>query len=1192
MTRKLIRTIAVMILAAAAPAGAAYSPVKIFTRSEGLPDNRVLCLFQDADGMIWAGTEAGAARYDGQRWQAYTVRDGLAGPRVYGVTQDREGSLWFGTSGGICRYNGLFWDRLGYLAGSSERTGPVSLHRDASGIVWMGTPKGLYRLDLERGDLARQDDAPLQEIEVLFPDREGRLWLAGAGAAALNDGRRWRSFGANDGLPAAAIRAGFQDPAGTVWLATAAGLVEYNGFTFKVSAGAAAGLPSDDVTAVTRDHRGKLWAGTARGPAFFDGYRWREPEDVVQWPDRKVTAMITDQGGNLWLGTDGGVVFLDNSWEKVAADGAAGEPRHPLLPTSKGVLWFALPEGAGTIKDRLFEAWGPREGLEGTVRCLAEDAAGHVWVGTDRGLHRFDGRRFLRHVTAEVRHRTVEVRPGFWKDETFRVMDQFQGLTDDRVNALLHDERDWLWVATDGGLSALAGEKWILFEGEAGPSGPVLSLAGRRTVWAGTAAGLWIKEGERWRREAGGPAGARINALLLEGDDHLWAGTDAGIWELRSGGWTHYGQEEGLLDDTVTSLIRDDTGLLWAGTPAGLSLYDGRIWSSVARKEGLPNLRVLGLASDRHDGLLVAGEDWLARYLPDRTPPQTYVKNAPTGPVGSPQCLFEFQGADLLTESFDLRFSWRLDGGEWSPFSREPLVTVSDLANGVHTFEVRAVDRGLNVDPTPSVTSFEVNTALFDVEAEAVDIRDIFAALYRHYASDFAPGESPVGDIVLRNKYDRPLKLKVSLLIPRFMDFSTDRIVNLPPGEKVSLPLRLELNDGILGLRENSVEQMLITLQYYIQGELKENKFSRGLTIYGRNAMLWDDPRRIALYVTHLDPDVEKLAKTLAVAGRRLERDLALDNNFIRAAVLFDGLGLMSVRYLPDPAHPYAGLAPSRRTLDFVRYPRETLAGKAGDCDDIAVLYASLLQAIGVDTALVDVQDHIFLMFDTGLKKGDYRLITPDRSRVHLDDAGRVWVPVETTLVGQPFLAAWEKGLAGMERRPRTIIDVRESWKIYQPVLGGAELPLPSPEPEATALLEAVTDDLYRAEDRLLDDSVSALRRRLANEPGNTAVINRLGILLGRKGYLGLAAGCFNEVIRLAPGFPGGWSNLANIHYEKGEFPKAVELYRRALKLDPSNAQVHVEIALTYAEMGDFEQARRHYLSAVELNPEVGGAAP
>jgi tetratricopeptide (TPR) repeat protein len=470
-------------------------------------------------------------------------------------------------------------------------------------------------------------------------------------------------------------------------------------------------------------------------------------------------------------------------------------------------------------------------------------------------------------------------------------------------------------------------------------------------------------------------------------------------------------------------------------------------------------------------------------------------------------------------------------------------------------------------------------------------MRDLFAALYRHYASDFAPGESPVGDLVLRSKYDRPLRLKVSLMIPRFMDFSTDRIVNLPPGEKKSLPLRLELNDNILGLRENSVEQMLVSLQYYIHGELKENKFSRGLTIYGRNAMFWDDPRRIALYVTHLDPDIETLAKAMIAAGKRLERDLALDNNFIRAVILFNGLGRMGIRYLPDPAHPYAGLSPSRRTLDYVRYPRETLAGKAGDCDDIVVLYAALLQSIGVDTALVDVQDHIFLMFDTGLTKGEYRFITPDKSRVHFDDAGRVWVPLETTLVGQPFYQAWEKGLAGMERRPRTIIDVKEAWLTYQPVLGAAEQPFPGPGPDTAALIEAATEDLYQSEDKLLGAPASALRRRLQSEPGNTAALNRLGVLLGRKGYLGLAAGCFNDVMRLAPDFPGGWSNLANIHYEKGEFPKAVELYRRALELDPANAQVHVEIALTYAEMGDFEQARRHYLAAVKLNPE-GGAAP
>jgi hypothetical protein len=76
-------------------------------------------------------------------------------------------------------------------------------------------------------------------------------------------------------------------------------------------------------------------------------------------------------------------------------------------------------------------------------------------------------------------------------------------------------------------------------------------------------------------------------------------------------------------------------------------------------------------------------------HRPDRSPPDTWIKNPPAGPVGTPFCLFEFAGSDLESPASALRYSWRLDGGAWSPWSPETLATVTDLANGRHTFEVR-----------------------------------------------------------------------------------------------------------------------------------------------------------------------------------------------------------------------------------------------------------------------------------------------------------------------------------------------------------------------------------------------------------------------------------------------------------------------------------------------------------------------
>jgi ligand-binding sensor domain-containing protein/tetratricopeptide (TPR) repeat protein len=1177
-----------LALLLASPAESA--PFKVFTRSDGLPGSRINCLFEDRNGEIWAGTDQGAARYDGSRWTAVSpAGSSSAGAAVHSILQDAAGNFWFGTEGGISRFDGRSWDRLGMPEGL-PRGGRLVAARDAGGTIWMGGVAALHQLDLERTSLVKRTDAPFREITSLYFDGEGSLWMTSAEGAARLDGDRWETFVGADKFPRGPVRGMWHDRAGTWWLATAGGLVEYNGVSFRTMRPDAYGIPPEEILCVTGDAAGRPWIGTPSGPAVFDGFRWHRPAGVETWPDRRTGTLLIDRGGNLWAGTDNGVVFANLAWEAIELDERA-VPAHPVLTTSAGELWYAIPGGAAHRQGRMIDEYGARQEI-GTLTALLEDSRGEIWLGSDRGLHRFDGRRFEHHPPAPAVSSVVDRGNGLFERVTTRTPDVRQGLTGPRVACLLEDARGRVWAGTGEGLSAIDTDgRWEIFEGPASPSGAILSLArapGSETVWVGAASGLWRFDG-RWTPPAdvGGPKGVRVTALMAEADGTLWAGTDEGLWLLRDDAWRRFRQEEGLVSDRVTTIARAPGGILWIGTASGIALFNGADWSGLGLKEGLP-APVVRTLDPRPDGtVIVAGESWAARYRVDRVPPGTIIRNPPAGPIGAAQYLFEFTGADLLTDAFDLFYSWRVDGGDWSPFRREPLVTVSDLANGTHTFEVRAMDRHLNVDPTPAVAMFEVNTALFDVEVRELKLEELFASLSQYYAGDFPAGESPVGTIVLRNRFDRPLKVKLSVMIPGWMDFSTDRVVGLKPGEEAAVPLRLELNEALLGQKDDVVAQMLFTLQYHVLGELKENRFTRGLTIRGRNAMTWRDPRRIGVFINHLDPDVERLAHWVVSAGKPDEEEYVLDNNLMRAMLLFDALGALGIRYVADPERPYVGVAGGGDAVDHLRYPRETLSLGSGDCDDLAILYAALLQSIGLDTALVDVGDHVLVLVDLGLRQRRMRLVTADPGRVFPDEEERFWIPVETTLAGKPFADAWNEGIRQVKRLPLTIIRVKDAWRTYPPVPGGAEIHLTIPSDVAERAVARARTDFDRAEDALLGTTLSRLRRLVESAPDRADAHNRMGIALARKGYFRRAERHFAEVIRLLPGFPGGYSNLANLHYERGELASAVGLYRKSLEIDPGNSQVLIELALTCAEMGDFAAAREYYLLAVKIDPTL-----
>jgi hypothetical protein len=84
------------------------------------------------------------------------------------------------------------------------------------------------------------------------------------------------------------------------------------------------------------------------------------------------------------------------------------------------------------------------------------------------------------------------------------------------------------------------------------------------------------------------------------------------------------------------------------------------------------------------------------------------------------------------------------------------------------------------------------------------------------------------------------------------------------------------------------------------------------------------------------------------------------------------------------------------------------------------VLYSSLLESLGINTAFVEVRDpqkdlaHLYLLIDSGLTASEGSLLSSNEKRfiVREDTRGKsmVWIPIETTLVAGSFEEAWKTG--------------------------------------------------------------------------------------------------------------------------------------------------------------------------------------
>lgn len=237
-----------------------------------------------------------------------------------------------------------------------------------------------------------------------------------------------------------------------------------------------------------------------------------------------------------------------------------------------------------------FRSWQREQGLpQNSVRALAQTRDGYIWIGSDDGVARFDGVRF---VPFGLR----------------------AGLRGGPVKALLGDSRGGLWIGgAGGGLTHLEHGQSTTYTIRTGlPADSVTALAednGR--VWVGTEAGLAVWEtGVLTPMDSTSPLkGRSITALFRDSKGMMWVGaTGAGVFQFQNGKFVPLPDPtpENLLQDTHCILV-DHSGRIWIGAGDDRVLCrDGEQWLRYRIPHHLARPYISALA-ESPDGTVWAG---------------------------------------------------------------------------------------------------------------------------------------------------------------------------------------------------------------------------------------------------------------------------------------------------------------------------------------------------------------------------------------------------------------------------------------------------------------------------------------------------------------------------------------------------------------------------------------------------------
>ncbi len=282
--------------------------------------------------------------------------------------------------------------------------------------------------------------------------------------------------------------------------------------------------------------------------------------------------------------------YVHESWQD--EDGLPQLSVTSLMQSRDGYLWLGTQEGLVRFNGKAFHTFdkGNTEAFEKShnIRILHQDRLGTLWIGTIGG--------------GLVRYRDGE----FERDRSVAAT---------RISALAEDREGALWVGSFGeGLYRVSGGHAVRFGPEEGvPTDFITALqadpAGR--LWIGSREGLFCldAEGVAAFTRADGLSDDYVEALYEDASGTLWVSTRGGLDQVREGRIVSDSYGEVLGNDIVSAITQDAVGSLWLGLRKGgvLRLKEGG-FDTFGQEEGLTNVGVRAFYIDR-EGSLWIGTD-------------------------------------------------------------------------------------------------------------------------------------------------------------------------------------------------------------------------------------------------------------------------------------------------------------------------------------------------------------------------------------------------------------------------------------------------------------------------------------------------------------------------------------------------------------------------------------------------------
>ena len=598
-----------------------------YSLKDGLSFGIINGITQDNKGFMWFATGDGLNRFDGTNFKVFKFEPNnpysLPSNYVQTIYKDTQGHIWISSRRGIYQFN---TNRERFIkfnppgVQSNYLNNVNSIFENKKSQLWFSCGASgfsSYNIKTRQFKSYTKKELPglLGDLSVnnVVEDTYGLLWVGtrdgGLNVFSTRNGSVFKNlnneFPINQ-VPQGLITCIYEDHNHDIWIATSKGLALYRRKEndFHVFLGSAYKLRSNYFYSLLEDDHKNLLVGLQDGGLYNIDLEKAEKssykniainpvksEDNYNITVRTIQTLFQDRDKNVWAGTYGdGIYLLSSVPEKFKkfqntltdAYGSSFLRYYGMCIDDEGYLWMGT-DGDGIYRKKLngevvkyYRANGQTGSLtSNNILCAYKDHSNTLWFGSySHGLFRYDKKTdsFTNFI-----HKTNDP--------------SSIGLNDVRV--ILGDSKNNLWIGTNGGgLSLLpaGSNKFVNYNPQNSniSSDYIRALAEDKygNLFIGTyASGLkyYIKNQNKFVNYFSKAQVEKflpshfIYSLYLDEKENLYIGTEGDglvLYDIKSKQFKRYTEKDGLADNTVNAIQKDEAGDIWISTNKGLSRID------------------------------------------------------------------------------------------------------------------------------------------------------------------------------------------------------------------------------------------------------------------------------------------------------------------------------------------------------------------------------------------------------------------------------------------------------------------------------------------------------------------------------------------------------------------------------------------------------------------------------------------